>query len=77
MNSLDMEYIGNRPLVQYQGMGDKPCWRIQFKTIISFWWGPYDAREALYMMARNWRDWTPDPRERDLIFNYAANGDWR
>lgn len=61
-----------KPLsIDFQGVGDKPCWRIKWGTLDTFWWGPESPIEAVDMMLRNWREWTPSLSERDIFHDQA------
>jgi len=57
--------------VTFEGMGDKPCWRIKYGTLDSIWWGPESALEACAMMMRHWLEWTPSFQEKANFWNQA------
>lgn len=64
------EFKETKPLiVTFEGMADKPCWRIKWGTLDSFWWGPESAFEACCMMYRHWRDWTPSYQIKRMFWS--------
>lgn len=68
----DMELYERKDLtVTFEGVGDKPCWRIIYGTLDTIWWGPESAFEACVMMTRNWKDWTPSYVEKRQFWDQA------